>query len=326
MGLRLPKTRGMLRREAARWLARLQSGRDPNVEQKFRRWHDANPAHADAFDRVRRSYEQAGLLRSSAIVSPRNSDAHQQAAERRPRYAIAAAAALAVLVPAGALFVDGLPFTDTRAMMLATKVGEIRQVSLRDGSKVTLDTATSVKVEIGRSERRALLEHGRVRFQVADAQEPFVIDAGSLKVTAGAGVFDVERAGQQSRVDVLAGEADVRTLGETEAELNLDAGEGVATLPSGIERKQVASTPDWTRGMLQFDGTPLGAAVALANRYSDRRIIVHGDLAELRVTGAFRAGDTAGLARALAAAFNLSLGQTPNGNFLLSPSSPSAEQ
>ena len=59
--------------------------------------------------------------------------------------------------------------------------------------------------------------------------------------------------------------------------------------------------------MLQFDGTPLPHAVGLANRYSERHIVLAGDLDALRVTGAFRAGDTNGLARALAAAFGLSL-------------------
>ena len=63
--------------------------------------------------------------------------------------------------------------------------------------------------------------------------------------------------------------------------------------------------------MLEFDGTPLEMAVELANRYSDRKIVIAPDLAALRVTGAFRAGDTRGLARALARAFDLSLREVP---------------
>jgi transmembrane sensor len=70
--------------------------------------------------------------------------------------------------------------------------------------------------------------------------------------------------------------------------------------------------------MLQFDGTPLAEAVALANRYSERQIILAGNLNALRVTGAFRAGDTAGLAKALAAALSLSLQQRADGNLILS--------
>jgi ferric-dicitrate binding protein FerR (iron transport regulator) len=75
--------------------------------------------------------------------------------------------------------------------------------------------------------------------------------------------------------------------------------------------------------MLQFDGTPLPQAVRLANRYSERQIVLLGDLRGLRVTGAFRAGDTIGLSKALAAAFDLSLRQTPNGDLVLSAGGPS---
>jgi transmembrane sensor len=75
--------------------------------------------------------------------------------------------------------------------------------------------------------------------------------------------------------------------------------------------------------MLQFDATPLPEAVALANRYSQRRIILDGDLAGLRVTGAFRAGDTAGLAKALATVFDLLLKRGSDGNLMLSRRPPS---
>jgi ferric-dicitrate binding protein FerR (iron transport regulator) len=70
--------------------------------------------------------------------------------------------------------------------------------------------------------------------------------------------------------------------------------------------------------MLQFDGIPIEAAVAVANRYSNRKIIISDDVAQLRVTGAFRAGDTRGLAKALATAFHLSLSLDPGGNLILS--------
>jgi transmembrane sensor len=70
--------------------------------------------------------------------------------------------------------------------------------------------------------------------------------------------------------------------------------------------------------MLEFEATPLAEAVATANRYSERHILLSGGLGALRVTGAFRAGDTPGLARALAAAFGLSIQQRAGGDLLLS--------
>jgi transmembrane sensor len=321
----------MLRREAAAWLARLQSGRDPDIRRKFQNWYDANPRHAAAFDRVRRTYEQAGLLRHSSIVTSSAPKHAVRKVQWQPRPALAVAAAVAVLVPIGVLVLRGgmLPIGGTEAVMLMTQVGEIRQLSLADGSKVTLDTWTKVEVEIGRSHRGAHLKYGRARFQVAQAGEPFVVETASTIITTREGALDVEQVGQQSRVQVLAGAAEVRGSDERGASaLAVGAGEGVTVNSAGPEQKRVVTQgPDWTRGMLQFDGTLLSDAVALANRYSDRHIILGSDLSALRVTGAFRAGDTAGLAKALASAFNLSLQQRWDGNLILSRSaSPSLQK
>src|SRR5215472_6551839 len=108
MGLRLPKTRGMLRREAASWLSRLQSGRDLDIERKFRRWRDSDPRHAEAFDRVARTYDEAGLLRNSSIMAAlRQNGGARPKPGWRSRPALAAAAAILVLVPVGVLLLRG---------------------------------------------------------------------------------------------------------------------------------------------------------------------------------------------------------------------------
>lgn len=311
----------MLRREAANWLARLQSGRDPEIQRKFQQWH-ADPRNAAAFARVRGFYEQAGLLRQSPILASQRHEPATRKAEWRPLPALAAAVAVVVLVPVGVVLLrnGGLALGGTEAVMLMTQVGEIRQVELADGSKVTLDTATKLDVVIGRSRRTAHLRYGRARFQVAKADTPFVVETASSTVSTRDGVIDVEQVGGQGAIHVLTGAAEVRgaDAGHS-APVALGAGEAVMGGAGGADRKvAVAGAPDWTRGMLQFDGTPLSEAVALANRYSERRILLLGDLGGLRVTGAFRAGDTGGLARALAAAFGLSLQQNGEGNLVLS--------
>jgi len=321
VGIRLPKSKGMLRREAASWLARLQSDRDPDIESKFQRWRDADPRHAAAFDRVKQSYGQAGLLRHSPLARSSQLRPIIRKQEWTPLHALAAAAAIVILVPAGVMLFRGSPlFGGTEAVMLMTNVGEIKQVDLADGSKVTLDTATKVEVEISRSRRSARLKHGRARFEIAQTSAPFVVETASTTVTARQGVIDVEQGAQQDRVQVLAGAADVRGAAQRETSpLTLGVGERATVRSDGSGEKSVAApAPDWTRGMLQFDGTPLAEAVALANRYSERQIILADDLDRLRVTGAFRAGDTAGLAKGLAAAFSLSLQQRADGNLVLS--------
>lgn len=322
----------MLRRQAANWLARLQSGRDPEAERKFSRWYSADPAHAEAFERVRRSYEQAGLLRQSPIASapmPGAGERKPSAARLNPRYNWAAAAALAILVPAALLAIGrGISLGGTNAVMLVTRVGEIRRVALDDGSRVTLDTATSLEIQVRGGRRRALLNRGRARFEIARGDGPFVIQAGSTVVSSAHAIVDVERSGPQASVEVRSGTADVRGAGQSAvAELTLAAGEGARpTATAALQKHGLLPGPDWTRGMLEFDATPLGSAVALANRYSARQIIVEENLDQLRVTGAFRAGDTTGLAKALAEAFRLSLEKNAQGDLVLSRPSSAARK
>lgn len=315
----------MLRREAAAWLARLQSGRDPEVPDRFCRWRDADPAHAAAFERVKQSYDRAGLLRQSAH-SRETADLRASPGAMAPRYAWAAAAALAAVVPAAMLVSGRMPFASrTDAVMLVTGVGEIRRVALADGSKVTLDTSTSLEVEIGRSRRHAELKTGRARFEVARGSAPFIVEARGTTITSAQSAFDVETRDSGSRVELLSGTAGVRGPQDPASSVELSAGEAVAASPAGFDAtREIQAAGDWTRGMLEFDGMPLGTAVELANRYSDRKIVLSPALVGLRVTGAFRAGDTAGFARALARAFDLALSEGSGKTLILTAKSSSA--
>src|SRR3954447_6657286 len=289
----------MLRREAASWLVRLQSGRDPDIERKFRNWHDLDPAHAAAFGRVRESYERSAVLRHSGAVPARRALA--ETSPRLARYRWAAAAALALLMGGGLYIAAGGIFkpSGTEAVMLATKVGEIRQVRLADGTRLTLDTATNVEIEVGRTLRRAVITTGRARFDLTGGDTPFLIKAGNTTTTAGTGVFDVETFDGASAVDVLAGHAVVRSATQAHGNpVTLAAGEGAIAAPGAPLKRYPVAHSNWIRGMLQFDATPLPAAVALANRYSKQKIILEPGLGQFRVTGAFRTGDLAGLATA----------------------------
>lgn len=315
-----------MRREAARWLARLQSGREPDAQAKFERWYGADPAHADAFERVRGSYEQSGLLRhSSDYVSP-SSRPLTGSADGTTVFAFAVAATLAVIA-IGLVLLRGSPLLrETDAVMLKTNIGEIRRVALNDGSSITLDTSTRVEVEIGKSTRRARVRYGRARFEIAPAREPFVVEAGNEKVTAARGTIDVECEGPESRINVLAGMSQLQ-LGNNDggSPLLLKASdEAVVSMGPHVRTYKRPAAPDWTLGMLQFEGMPLAEVAKLANRYSDQQIRLDGNLGELKVTGAFRAGDTADLAKSLAAAFKLSAHQAQDGNWHLAAAKQSS--
>ena len=308
-----------MRREAARWLARLQSGRDPDAQAKFEKWYAADEAHADAFERVRASYERSALLRHSSEHLSRPSAGLARSTDVVPVFVFAVAATLALIALGLVLFRGSPLMLGTDAVMLKTNIGEIRRVALSDGSSVTLDTSTRVEIEIGRSTRTVRVKHGRARFEIAPTGEPFVVEAGNETVMATGGTIDVEHEGPESRLDVLAGTSQLQVRDrEGDRPLMLTAGSGAAVGPGPtVQAYKLPAATDWTRGMLQFEAMPLADVAKLANRYSDQQITFEANLGKLKVTGAFRAGDTAGLAKSLAAAFKLSLHQAQDGNWHL---------
>ena len=314
----------MLRREASSWLARLEGGNRPEVQQAFERWYEADAAHAAAFERVRRSYASAGLLRHSEVARDRSLGPETPPASShspQPRWALAAAIVAALLVPGAILVSQGAlsPVGTRNTILLASAVGEIRHVALEDGSTVTLDTATKIEVELSRSERRAIVREGRARFEIAPDPRPFIVETASTRVTSGPAVFDVERRGADARVEVLSGSATASLdSARQQRSVNVAAGEGFSSGQPTPFRLD-ANRSDWTSGMLQFDGMPLAEAVALANRYSERKIGLAAGVGQLRVSGAFRAGDIPALAKSLAQAFDLRLERTQSGDFRLSP-------
>jgi transmembrane sensor len=220
------------------------------------------------------------------------------------------------------------PFVQTQALLLATQVGEIRSVTLDDGSTLTVDSNSAVRVTIDDEKRLAEVEKGRIRFDIKTDERPFKVSAGSMQIRASDAAIDVELRGDNVRGRVHRGQASVTALGSAPAadEIPIAAGEAFEGTDSGGVRK-VPAPPNgskWATGMLEFDAAPVSEVVAAANRYSKIQLVVAGEQAsQLKVTGAFRAGDIAGLADALGEMFGLTVERTGDGNYLLSAATPS---
>jgi transmembrane sensor len=209
-------------------------------------------------------------------------------------------------------------------MMLVSQVGEIREVTLSDGSKVTLDTQSALKVELGPKTRWAHLERGRARFQIRPASEPFIVTAGPVEMRSQGAIVDVDHQAGADHVEVRAGSVGLKAFGAPPSMMN--AGEGFASVGPEQHRLHSLSAADWASGMLSFETSPLSSVVEIANRYSAHHIILSDpSLARLEITGVFHANDIEGLARALATTFSLELKRSPRGDFVLSPRTPATE-
>lgn len=322
----LPGSRSRIRREAADWVARLPEGASAENHAAFRRWRDADPRHAEAYDRIAAIWNQAGQL------SPRSGGAASGAqSSERPRalrFALAASLAAVALISVLLLGSRWLPGSGSQQpVLLAAAVGEISEVNLPDGSRVTLDSASKVRTAFTKAERRLTLIEGRARFQVAHEARPFVVRAGSTDVVATGTLFDVSLIGGRTDVVLLQGSVEVRTTHGQRKTQRLEPGQKLILASAAPSERRPATRMDaaWPTRMLEFDNTRLEEAAAQANRYSKIQLKLGDERIEgLRVSGAFRAGDIAGLARSLAEAFDLRVTTQPDGSLLLIDATPSA--
>ncbi|WP_083942745.1 FecR family protein [Sphingomonas soli] len=322
-----PMDEESLRAAAAEWYARM---RGPDAERHraaFETWLAEHPAHRQAYVRMALRWDQAGLVGHTPSGQARQGLPASPVRRAMPMRYAALAASLIAVIALSALFwlsPSGTPTVpQVAAREFVSPVGEIRRVTLEDGSVVTLDTGTRLEVAFTSAERRLRLLAGRARFEVAhDSARAFVVMAGEGEVVATGTVFDVSLVGPRPRVRLIEGSVEVRSRAANASP------KPVARLVPGqaitLGTPQVTPSPAppaeerWVSGMLSFDGTPLADAIAEANRYSERRILL-GDpaLGTLRVTGAFKAGDQVAIAGALAASFGLRVVPGPGGALTL---------
>jgi transmembrane sensor len=220
---------------------------------------------------------------------------------------------------------------EQEATVFAAAVGEIKEINLPDGSRLILDSASRVEADFTKAERNLTLKEGRARFQVAHEARPFSVRAGSSEVLATGTLFDVSLIGGRTAVLLLEGSVEVRGVGSQQIGgpilERLKPGQKLIVVASAPAMRRQSTRGDtiWPKGMLEFNDTPLGEAAALANRYNKLQLKLADDrIRSLRVSGGFRAGDTVGLARSLAAAFDLRIVSQPDGSLLLVDDNPGA--
>jgi len=321
--------RERLRREASDWIARLNGPNGERDRQAFEQWYRASPDHAEAYDRLSAIFHTAGRARR-----PESSTAAAPLARSRFRpvgYALAAAAACAVLafVLLSARMISPVPEAGQQIAAF-TAGSDGRRVVLLDGSEVLLSPGSALSVAIGQSERRLRLVRGEGRFAVVPDARPFIVSADGTEVVARGTQFVVRLDQGRTTVSLIEGQVDVSypqspqhpdrrrvtRLAPGQRLVVPSAKDSSAAAAPAAEARSLPSRP----AMLQFDDTPLAEAVQQVNRHAGPQVRLRdATLADLRVTGAFRLGDTPGFAQSIAAAFGLEVDRAADGTLWLRP-------
>jgi transmembrane sensor len=299
------ETHDKLAQAAALWFARSRSGALSRADrQALQAWLDESAAHRQAYIEIIDLWNDAeGLRASPEVLSMREAALRRYPALARRRLP-AMAAACAVLACAAALGLGAYVVTLSArpvVQVFQTGVGQTATIALIDGSRLTLDTDTTVSTAIGPRCRDIRLKRGRAFFKVAhDASRPFVVQAAGKTVTATGTAFEV--TAEARRFEVLLVEGHVR-VSQAKAGLgtgrtvsaDLDPGARLTATEGGkwvLTRSSGTGDLAWMNGELVFDNKPLGEIAREMNRYSRRKIVVaDAAVASRTVYGAFMAGD-----------------------------------
>jgi len=292
--------------EATNWVSRMDRGLTHSEEATLATWLSGDTRRRGAFTRAQAVWGDLDRAQVFRIADDARRVPERPRA-RRTRRGVYAAAAL-VLITAGVAAWVG--YDRNR---VSTIVGEIRQVPLADGSRVTLDTRSLIEVDFAASNRLVRLESGEALFEVAkDPTRPFVVQAGKILVRAVGTVFLVRRLDDSDiEVTVTKGAVDVWSEGNSpRTATRLAAGsrtsfDGNQIAPAQkLTVQEIEHAVDWKSGMVDLDGRTLGEAAAEINRYNRLRIeIPDAHLAARTLVGNVSSSDPVAFADAAAAMF-----------------------
>lgn len=314
--------------KAAEWLMRRDAGEEESPE--FTAWLSSDPRHRAAYLRLAAAWESSRQLKrlrpqgcpiDPDLLAPKRSSVG-------PWRPVTLTAGIVLIALSTLWWIGRTPGLE----VYRTEVGGLSRVVLSDGSAVTLNTDTELRVRLLPERREVALIRGEAQFTVAhDAKRPFEVVAGGRIVRAVGTAFDVRLDPDQAlQVIVTEGRVALQSASETDA----GGGASVATVAAGesatVDRRQltvrhVSATESsrrlaWEEGELSFQGETLEEAVAEFNRYNRRKLRIDDPaIANLQVGGNFQALDVDSFVAAVERSFNLKAESSDDGTLTLKP-------
>jgi len=304
------KTAHQIDAEAADWTARVDRGPlGPDEEQAFQDWLRGDVRCAGAFARLR------ALALTTERARALGSDFDHEA------FGPAPGLARRTMLMAGGAIAASVLFAVAGAWQLlrhrgrfSTGKGETKVVALKDGTVVTLNTASEIQVDYSDRLRSVELVRGEALFDVAKNKlRPFTVAAGDTNVRVVGTSFTVRRL-EAAPVQVLVREGVVEVFGpeaggvpvRVAANNMAVAGAGGAVIAAKpVPPAQLHRQLAWQNGQIAFEGETLAQAAEEFSRYSDTRIVIEDPgLAKEEIAGLFKATDPVGFARTIAISLN----------------------
>lgn len=288
-------------RQAAQWLVRLHAGDMSEADrQACAAWRAAHPDHELAWQRAELVSRKFGMV-PAQIGLP----ALRKAAKANRRAAVKTLVLLMTAGPVAWGVYRVAPWQQWTSDH-HTATGERRTLTLADGTRLTMNTATAVDVAYDDRMRLIRLRRGEILIDTAKdpapLARPFVVESAQGRMRALGTRFVVRQNEDNSRIAVSEGAVEVVPHHNAAAAFVVPAGhQADFTDRAGMLADIEPHVQSWADGVLYAEKMPLDVFVREVARYRSGVLRCDPALAELRVSGAFQLDDTDAIIKALVA-------------------------
>ena len=293
-------------------------------QQELQRWLASDPANAEAYRGARRLWQLTG---PGAAQRAREEDATLQALLRRAhpprrRGRRVAQALAASLVLAGALALVWQPevWLDNLQADYHSACGELRSITLADGSEVQLDGNSAIDVSLSAQGREVRVRRGAAFFHVSHNGQPFVVHTGDGEVRVVGTRFEVRREASATQVTVEEGKVAVQPERDPAPVLltaaqRVDYRQGHAGALQTVNPQQAFA---WRQGHISIRRQPLADALAVVQRYYPGRImLLNAELGVRPVSGEFASNDPHAMLDAFQGLLGYTQQRLPGGTLII---------
>lgn len=283
-----------LEEQAATWLLRRNFfDWSENDQKELDAWLEASPSNRVTYWRLNAALSRTDRLKALHQPMRRLPSGSNQAFPKLAR-SIAAVALIAVAATGSFLYLS-----KGKDETISTALGGHKVVTLADGSRIELNTSSTVRIHIDGKRRAITLVKGEAFFDVRhDAEHPFTVDAAGQRITDLGTKFVVRNLSDRVEVTLVEGRAHLAPLDDTSKSRQADLVPGdIATATNrslsvmNTSSETTAEKLSWRSGLLVFHNTALGEVARQFNRYNRGKLVIEGVAADLRVDGTFPADD-----------------------------------
>ncbi|MNR90896.1 fec operon regulator FecR [compost metagenome] len=302
--------------QAAEWFAVLRSGVVSDEErQQWHAWLDLREEHRLAWQKV----ESISNGLSLPKAAPAAASAALSAAVLQRRRSLKMLTLLAVTGVVG----WGISRNNTVQTLVAdlnadyrSAVGEVRNLTLADGSQIWLNTNSSLDQQYDEQTRRVKLRKGEVLIDTNPdthiPARPFIVYSAEGSLRALGTRFSVRQLDGKTRLSVYEGRVAISPLDATDNTKIIESGQ-----QADFNRKEVitvaAADPTqqaWSQGLLVADNMRLEEFIEELARYRSGYLGCDPAIADLRVVGGFPLNQPEQVLAMLEASLPVSIHQT----------------